>query len=168
MARKVFFSFHFKNDHSRTQLVRNMNALEGNSAVTPNKWEEIKKTGDAAIKRWINANMSGKSCVVVLVGSETASRPWVKYEIRKAWEDGKGVLGIHINGLKDLDGNTSTKGANPFLDLKVSEGDKMVTLGKIPPMKTPSGSSSKEKYASIKENVEDWIEEAISIRKQYK
>ena len=168
MARKVFFSFHFKNDHSRTQQVRNMNALEGNSAVTANKWAEIQKSGDAAIRKWISDNLSGKSCLVVLVGSDTSSRPWVKYEIKKAWEDGKGVLGIHINGLKDLDGNTSTKGSNPFSNIKVNEDGKLVSIGGIPPMKIPSGNTSKEKYASIKDNIESWIEDAIATRKKYK
>jgi hypothetical protein len=95
MARKVFFSFHFKNDFSRTQLVRNIGALDGNTVASANKWEEIKQDGDAAIKKWINTNLSGKSCLVVLVGSNTASRKWVKYEIKKAWEEGKGVLGVH-------------------------------------------------------------------------
>lgn len=168
MARRVFFSFHFKNDHSRTQQVRNMNSLDGNSPVTPNRWEEIKKTGDAAIKKWINDNMLGKSCLVVLVGSETATRPWVRYEIRKAWEDKKGVLGIHIHGLKDLSGNTSLKGNSPFVDLKVSEEGKLVTLGTAPILKSPTGSTSKEIYASIQNGIDDWIEEAIKNRASYK
>ncbi|MCE6950114.1 TIR domain-containing protein [Cereibacter sphaeroides] len=167
MARRVFFSFHFANDHSRTQLVRNMNSLEGNSPVTPNRWEEIKKTGEAAIKKWINDNMTGKSCVVVLIGSETASRPWVRYEIKKAWEERKGVLGIHIHGLKDLNGNTSTKGVSPFADLMVSEHGKLVTLGSAPILKNPAGTTSKEIYGSIQSNIESWIEEAIQNRARY-
>ncbi len=168
MARRVFFSFHFKNDHSRTQQVRNMNSLDGNSPVTPNRWEEIKKTGDEAIKKWINDNMSGKSCLVVLVGSETATRPWVKYEIRKAWEEKKGVLGIHIHGLKDLNGSTSQKGNSPFTNLKVTEEGKTVTLGTAPTLKNPSGSTSKDVYASIQNGIDDWIEEAIKNRASYK
>ena len=124
MARNVFFSYHFKNDHSRTQQIRNMNALVGNSTVTANKWEEIKKSGPASIRKWIDDNMKGKSCLVVLIGSETASRPWVKYEIKKAWEDGRGVLGIHINKLKDLTGEISVKRANPFQNVEVTSGGK--------------------------------------------
>lgn len=54
-----------------------------------------------AIKKWINDNMDYRSCVVVLVGEETANRYWVKYEIKKAWNDGKGLLGIYIHNLKD-------------------------------------------------------------------
>lgn len=168
VARRVFYSFHFKNDFSRTQQVRNMKALEGNSLATPNRWEEIKQSGDNAIKSWINSNMDGKSCLVVLVGSETSLRRWVRYEIRKAWEDKRGVLGIYVHGLKDLNGNTSTKGNSPFSDLKVSEDGSLVTLGSIPPLKNPAGATSKEKYASIQNNIENWIEEAIDLRAQYK
>tara|TARA_R110000850_G_scaffold52021_1_gene126110 strand:+ start:788 stop:1282 length:495 start_codon:yes stop_codon:yes gene_type:complete len=163
MARKVFFSFHFKNDFSRTQLVRNIGALDGNTVASANKWEEIKQDGDAAIKKWINTNLSGKSCLVVLVGSNTASRKWVKYEIKKAWEEGKGVLGVHVNKLKDLDGEQSTRGSSPFEGLAVEGG----TLTGIPPLKIPNGTTSKETYASISTNIEDWIEEAIEIRGKY-
>jgi len=167
MARRVFFSFHFKNDHSRTQLIRNMNSFEGNTPVTPNHWEEIKKTGDASIRKWINDNMSGKSCAVVLIGSETSTRPWVRYEIKKAWEDKRGVLGIYVHGLKDLNGNTSAKGNSPFPDVKVLESGKLVSLGSSPTLKHPSGRTSKDVYASIKDNIEDWIEEAIKNRSKY-
>ena len=99
MARRVFFSFHFANDFWRTQQVRQMNALEGQSLVSANAWEEVKRKGDPSIMKWVDENMYGKSCVVVLVGSETASRRWVLYEISKGWNDGKGVLGIRIDRL---------------------------------------------------------------------
>src|SRR3546814_4809365 len=58
--------------------------------------------------------MYGKSCVVVLVGSETANRPWVIREIVKGWDAGKGVVGIRINKLLGHDGNSCTAGSNPF------------------------------------------------------
>ncbi len=168
MARKVFFSFHFANDFSRTQQVRNMNLLEGNPTVTANKWETIKQSGEAAIKKWIDDNMSGKSCVVVLVGSNTSDRKWVKYEIQKAWEAKKGVLAIHINKLKDLSGNTSTKGSNPFDKVTIVEDGKNLTIGSAGCIKTPSGTDSKETYATIASNIDDWIEEAIKNREKYK
>lgn len=163
MARKVFFSFHFVNDFSRTQLVRNMGKLEGNSVAAANRWEELKKSGDAAIKKWINDNMAGKTCVVVLVGSQTSSRKWVKYEIKKAWEDGRGVLGIHVNKLKDLNSNTSTRGSSPFSGVTANG----ISLDGVPPLKIPAGATSKETYETISENISDWIEEAIKLRNQY-
>ena len=93
MARKVFFSFHFNNDFWRTQQVRNMNALEGNPLCSANAWEEVKKKGDAAVEQWIANEMRGRSCVIVLVGAETANRKWVRREIVKGWNDKKGVPG---------------------------------------------------------------------------
>ena len=38
-----------------------------------------------------------RSCVIVLIGTETASRKWVQYEIKEAWKRGKGIVGIYIN-----------------------------------------------------------------------
>jgi hypothetical protein len=51
MARKAFFSFHFGADNWRVSQVRNIHALEENRPVSDNEWEQIKKGGDAAIRR---------------------------------------------------------------------------------------------------------------------
>jgi len=166
MARKVFFSFHFSNDYWRTQQVRNMGSVEGQSLYTPNAWEEVKKKGAAEIEKWIDDNLEGKSCVVVLVGSETATRPWVLTEIAKGWNAGKGVLGIRINDLLDSNQKSSTAGKNPFDEVTVKKGTEK--LSKYAKLKTPSGADSKAVYASIQANIEAWIEEAIQIRKDYK
>jgi Thoeris protein ThsB, TIR-like domain len=69
MARACFFSFHFANDAWRASQVRNMGVVDGNKPVSDNDWEKVKKGGDAAIEKWIDDQMSGKSCSVVLVGS---------------------------------------------------------------------------------------------------
>ena len=164
MARRVFFSFHFDNDSWRTQQVRNIGALEGQAVCTPNAWEEVKKKGDAAVERWIEENMHGKSCLVCLVGSQTASRPWVIHEISKAWNDGKGVVAIQIDKLLDVNSRPSLVGANPLA--KVSFSKKAGTLADVARLKVPTGADSKAVYASISANVEAWIEEAIRIRNQ--
>ncbi len=90
-----------------------MGVIEGNEPVSKNDWEKV-KSSEASIEKWIDANMSGKSCVVVLIGTDTYKRPWVQYEIKKAWRDGKGLLGIHIHNLKDPSTGTCSKGTNPF------------------------------------------------------
>jgi hypothetical protein len=161
MARRVFFSFHFDKDFWRTQQVRNINALEGQAVATPNAWEEVKRKGDAAIQRWISDEMVGKSCVVVLVGAETASRPWVLHEISKGWNDGKGVLGVRIDKLLNNESKPSLAGPNPFQQITFKETR---TLAEVAPLQTPPGSNSKEVYASIANNIERWIEGAIRIR----
>ena len=77
MARKpVFFSFHFDNDVMRVQQIRNIGVIEDNKPVSANDWEDVKKKGKDAIEKWIDDNMKYRSCVVVLVGEETAKRQW--------------------------------------------------------------------------------------------
>jgi hypothetical protein len=100
MARKVFFSFHYKPDHWRASQVRNMGIIEGDAPVSDNDWEKVTKGGDVAIKKWINDQMLGKSCAVVLIGAATAGRKWINYELIKAWDDNKGVFGIHFRFLR--------------------------------------------------------------------
>lgn len=95
MAREpIFFSFHYGNDVFRVQQIRNLGVVQGNEPVSVNEWEQIKRGGAASVQRWIDENMKYKRCVVVLVGSETASRPWVQYEIREAYDSRKGLFGI--------------------------------------------------------------------------
>lgn len=166
MARNVFFSFHFANDFWRTQQVRNIGALEGQKLYTANEWEEIKKKGDTAIRKWIDDSLVGKSCVVVLVGSETATRPWVLEEVIKGWNSGKGVVAIRINRLLDNHQKTSVAGSNPFDAVTLKNGT--VRLSGYAKLMTPAGNDSKEVYASIQANIESWIEDAITIRKNYK
>lgn len=111
MARKVFFSFKYE-DVSRAMVVRNSWVTQGKTAagfIDKADFEEVKKQGDAAIKRWIDNQLEGTSVTVVLVGEKTCSSRWVKYEIEKSIERGNGLLGIDISKVKDLQGNTSKR-----------------------------------------------------------
>ena len=137
--------------------------VEGNTPVSDNDWETVTKDGDAAIKKWIAGQTHGRSCTVVLVGSKTANRKWIKHEIIRSWDDKMGVVGIHIHGLKDLDGDTALKGSNPF-DY-IGYGDTGKKLSSIVKCYTPSGSNSKERYAWIEKNLAAAVGEAIKIRK---
>jgi len=163
VARRVFFSFHYDNDAWRVQQIQKMGVLEGQPLLSPQKWEEVKRQGDAAIKKWIANQMSGKSCVVVLIGSATASRKWVKYEIEKGWDDRKGVVGIYIHKLLDSNGKQSTKGSNPFSQV-FREG---MYLSSIVKAYDPPFSTSTYVYDHIKANIEGWVDEAIRIRAKY-
>jgi hypothetical protein len=160
MARRVFHSFHYQRDSRRVQQVKQMGVLEGQPLLSSNRWEAIKRGGEAEIKRWINQEMAGKSCLVVLIGSRTAGRKWVKYEIKKAWDEGKGVVGVYIHNLQDPISGTDPKGQNPFDDFQV-EGTALSSIVKAydPPRATA--------YSYIKDNLEGWVEEAIKIRNRY-
>lgn len=162
MARKCFYSFHYKPDSVRASQVRNIGVVEGNQPVSDNDWETVTKGGDDAIKKWIADQMKGKTCVIVLVGSNTANRKWINHEIIKAWDDGLGVVGIYIHGLKDFDGNTTTQGNNPF-DY-IGYGNTGKKLSSIVKCYNPSGVNSKERYDWISKHLSNAVEEAITIR----
>lgn len=162
MARRCFFSFHYVPDNWRASQVRQIGAIEGNQAVSDNSWETIKKGGDAAIKKWIAEQMERRTCAIVLVGSNTANRKWINYEIIKAWDAGLGVVGIYIHGLKNSDGNISEKGNNPF-DY-ITHGSSGNKLSSIVKCYNPQGTNSKDRYDWIKEHISNAVEEAINIR----
>lgn len=84
MAKSVFYSFHCDRDVHRVQLVRNINALEGQPVLNAQDWETVRRGGQIAIKNWIDEQMAYKKAVIVLIGRQTADRPWVTYEIEKA------------------------------------------------------------------------------------
>ena len=104
--------------------------------------------------------MKYRSCVVVLIGTETASRPWVKYEIEKAWRDGKGLLGIYIHNLRDPRTGTCAKGANPFSQFTLNGKP----FDQVVPCYDPSFWDA---YNDIRKNIDSWIENAIAVRSRY-
>lgn len=163
MPRKVFYSFYYDDDAARVQQIKNMGRVESQPLLTGNKWEEVRARGDKAIETWINEQMAGKTCLVVLVGAKTASRPWVQYEIKTAWKKGLGVVGIRIHGLRNLEQQTSSAGANPFTQIPIGT----TPLSRIVTLYNPSGADSKAVYANISDNIEKLVEEAINIRNKY-
>lgn len=165
MVHKCFYSFHYKPDNSRASQVRNIGAIEGNQPVSDNDWEAVTKGGDEAIKKWIANQMKGKTCTIVLVGAETAKRKWINHEIIKSWDDGLGVVGIHIHGLKNFSGEISIKGSNPFDFIGVGNTGKK--LSAIVKCYDPAGSTSKERYDWIATHLANAVAEAIKIRSNH-
>ncbi|WP_409420058.1 TIR domain-containing protein [Pseudaeromonas sp. ZJS20] len=163
MARKCFYSFHYQPDCQRAAQIRQIGSIEGNRPASDNDWETVTKGGEAAIKRWIANQMNGKSCTILLVGSDTANRKWINHEIVESWNSGMGIVGIYIHGIKNLAGETSTQGANPF-DY-ITHGTTNKKLSSIVKCYNPGGATSKEKYAWISQHLANAVEEAIKIRK---
>lgn len=156
--RQIFYSFHYDNDVFRVQQIRNIGEFEDNKPVSVNEWETVKRGGEPSIKKWIDENLRYKSCLVVLIGSETANRKWVRYEIEKAWNDGKAVLGIYIHNLKCPRNGICAQGLNPFEKFTLNDGRKLSSIIKC------YNPKSYDAYNDIKSNIEGWIEDAIANR----
>lgn len=157
MAKSVFYSFHYEQDVHRIQLVRNINALEGQPVLNAQDWESVRSGGDDAIERWIHDQMAYKKAVIVLIGRHTASRPWVIYEIKKAWADKKPLLGIRVHGLSSL-GSVDSAGSDPFA--------KAAGVGSVP-IFDPTVSdwagkiNSKATYNDLSDNLEYWSSQGV-------
>lgn len=154
MAKKVFYSFHFDKDVMRVQQVRNIGAIEDNKPVSPQEWEEAQKTPNG-VENWIEKHMKDKACVIVLIGESTSERKWVDYEIRKAWRDKKGLVGIHIHNLKCPRNGKSSQGTNPFDKISFTDGSKMSSVVKV------YNPSSTDAYNDIANNIETWVDSAV-------
>lgn len=117
MARRAFFSFHFQHDIFRANVVRNSWITRDREAAgfyDASLWEEAQTKGEAAVKALIDAGLRNTSVTVVLIGKQTASRPYVKYEIEQSIARGNGLLGIRIEKIKDIRGNVDDPGPNPL------------------------------------------------------
>ena len=144
MARSIFIGFHYQQDIWRVNVIRNQYLTKGGYEVAGywdhSLWEKIKKSGVEAIEHLINDGLKGTTVTVVLIGSQTAERRWVKYEIKNSYEKGNGLLGIYIHKIEDQSGLTSAKGQNPFGNFTV-------------------GTGSQKKYLSDLVATYDWIDD---------
>jgi hypothetical protein len=136
MARRVFFSFHYKKDSWRVNPVRNSDVtkdvLDSAGFIDSADWEEIEKDDDA-IEAWINEQLERTTVTVVLIGEETSERDWVIEEIKKSYKRGNGMLGIYIHNIEDSDGDMGKKGSNPFSKLSITKDGQKIYLSEMYP-----------------------------------
>ncbi|MBA56407.1 MAG: TIR-like domain-containing protein [Pseudomonadales bacterium] len=160
MPRKVFFSFHYKNDIRRVVQVRNSGVIRAGDETQPfmdkAEWEKLKRSSHNAIENWIEKQLKGTSVTVVLIGSDTYSRAWVKHEIKRSYELKKGMFGIYIHNIKDPQNGVSRKGKNPFDHWYIEENGRKKYFSEIYPT-----------YDWVSDNgynnMHKWIEKAAKV-----
>jgi hypothetical protein len=160
MSRKVFFSFHYQRDAWYAGQVRNCNLLVDEDEygfIDSVEWEKVERQGDAAIERWINDQLKDTSVTVVLIGTETAERDWVDYEIRKSWQRGNGLVGVRVHQMKHSDRVADTPGPNPLDQVRFPDGTPLSSICKTYDWVDDDG----------RNNLGRWIEEAFQSRKAY-
>lgn len=105
--RRVFFSFHYVRDCWSVSQVRNSWLGNPDHEATPfldkAQWEQVKRNGDQAIKRWIDNQLNGTSVTVVLIGPETLNRRWVRYEIDQSLHQRMGLIGVTLENMRQSD-----------------------------------------------------------------
>lgn len=113
MAKNVFFSFHYDNDVTRAMVVRKSDmtkaGIQAHGVIDKAEFEEIQRHGIAAVQKWIDSQLQYTSVTVVLIGSETLNRPFVKYEIDQSIKRGNAIIGVFVNNINDLNQRTSSR-----------------------------------------------------------
>ena len=103
--RHLFISHHHADDvevDNLTKLLSGKGYDIRNSSIRakPANQRRIDKgmVSDETIRRLLRIKISWAGTVVVLIGKETASRPWVNWEINQANKQGKRIVGVYIRG----------------------------------------------------------------------
>lgn len=108
--RHVFISHHHADDEKVDQLT-NLLSKGGtdvrNSSVRMKPANQRRmdegRVKDETIRRLLRMKISWASSVVVLVGKETHTRPWVNWEITEAARQGKRIVGVYAHGGTDAE-----------------------------------------------------------------
>lgn len=106
----VFISHHHADDDEVTKLTsllqRSGHDIRNSSIrAKPANRQRLEQglVSDRVIERLLRRKISWASTVVVLIGKHTHARSWVDWEIRKAHELGKRIVGVYARGGTEAD-----------------------------------------------------------------
>lgn len=161
---RVFYCFDGRDDHWRVySLASQLTSITGQKIFTPQEWQAVMTKGEDVVKGWFDKNIDIASCLIVLIGSKTAERDLVLYQIEKAWRANKGVFGVHIHNCDDVAHKPTIKGRNPFELINI-DGKQ---LSDITSVYEPPSRNSQEVYEYIKQYIHGWVTDAIMDRELY-
>lgn len=133
MARRTFFSFHYKPDVMRAWIARNSwvtKVAQGDRASAgffdSSVFEKSKKESDEALKTFLRNGLNNTTVTCVLVGEHTTLRRWVRYEIFRSFMRGNGLLAVQINTIPAPNNPPTPAGSNPFDNLAFEVDDDRV------------------------------------------
>lgn len=98
----IFISHYGEDESSLDDLKQRLKDLGcdvRNSSVEKKKYRPY-KVSDATIARYLRFCIRWAKTFIVMIGEHTHERPWVNYEIRQAYLQGKQIVGIYMSGCK--------------------------------------------------------------------
>ncbi len=106
--RHVFISHHHADDFDVDKLTdlltkRGNDIRNSSIRAKPANQARLERgdVKDETIRRLLRMKISWASTVVVLVGEDTHTRPWVDWEITEAHRQGKRIVGVFVRGGTD-------------------------------------------------------------------
>ncbi|RRA98620.1 TIR domain-containing protein [Larkinella rosea] len=151
--RHVFISHHHKDDvhvDSVTNLLHKKGDDIRNSSwrqLKPENQERIKdkRVSDEVIRRYLRRKISWAGTVVVLIGKDTHTRPWVNWEIEEANRQGKRIVGVYLRGGTEADVPESLKDhATSIVNWNTDSIQSAISGENV--FKTPEGASRPAPY----------------------
>jgi hypothetical protein len=106
----LFISHHHKDDGEVTKFTKLLSGKgydirNSSIRVKPENQKRLdeNKVSDKVIERILRMKISWAGTVVVLIGKDTHSRPWVNWEIDQANKQGKRIIGVFVQGGTEAD-----------------------------------------------------------------
>jgi len=151
MPHNIFIS-HYGKDDEHVQSLKTRLKSQGydvrNFSVDSTNHKDGRKPSKEVIKRLLRMRISWSSTFICLIGPKTHARAWVDYEIKKAVEQGKRIIGGYTHGSKetaalpkDLDKLASNIIGWNSID-KIGE----IITGTNFPMEDPDGNTIKDSF----------------------
>lgn len=114
--RHLFISHHHEDDEEVTRLTqlltsRGFDVRNSSIRAKPANQRRLEQglVKPEVIQRLLRLKISWATTVVVLIGQETHSRPWVNWEIEEANRQGKRIVGVFVRGGTQADEPESLK-----------------------------------------------------------
>ncbi len=108
--RHVFISHHHADDEEVGKLTdllagRGYDIRNSSIRAKPANQQRLDRglVKDDTIRRLLRMKISWATTVVVLIGKDTHTRPWVDWEVKEANRQGKRIVGVYIRGGTDAD-----------------------------------------------------------------
>ncbi len=103
-ASNIFISHNGLDDahvQSLKDRLRNQGFNVRNFSVDSTNHKDGRRPSDEVIRRLLSMRVKWSSTLICLIGPETHKSGWVNYEIRKAYLEGKPIVGIYTHGSKN-------------------------------------------------------------------
>jgi len=156
IRRHVFISHHHADDaevDNLTSLLKKHGCDIRNSSIRakPANQRRLDQglVKPETIRRLLRMKISWAQTVMVLIGKETHSRPWVNWEIEQAHKQGKRIVGIYTRGGTEADIPEALE--NYASAIVGWNSDRIIAAidGTENPFQTPDGSSRETAHARV-------------------
>lgn len=154
--RHIFISHHHKDDaevDNLTNLLKNKGYDIRNSSIRAKPANQRRldegKVPDKVIRRLLRMKISWAGKVVVLIGKQTHTRPWVNWEIEEANRQGKRIVGVYEQGGTNADIPPALEKYGSAIVHWNAESIISAIDGTDNPFQNPDGSSREPTHAPV-------------------